>query len=463
MASGGSSGTVGRRGPAARRGLHALLASALAGLLLAAAPQRDAQAIELTCIEASKYKYLYRIFNNDRRAFARFFGIDMRQLPHPEACRAVLLTGPIDPAKRDRSTATDFEQLLDLVDRNRAGLATVYLGSSGGNVAMGFRLGFLTRMFWLKTHAVDGVEFEYLPDFLGAEGPGTAVKEVPPELESGWKSYLEATARLRRVQITPDAKRRRCASACTYLHAAGIHRVGVSYFHRARRGTRPATGAGKPQPGGKPPDEPSLTQIIEGLHKTEQRVIAFYRQMDAGDGAIRAFQATATQTIAPAAMAPMPRYIDDYLRGVCRISARPPRPAAPPPAAQPQPQAQPQPPTQPQAQPPGIVLPQSGQKRPQETAPPSVPGPAEPSLTELGLQIRPPPGARPAPPPAPPTPPAGSSAPSRPPHHCIAAAHERERLRQFAKLCQGGCDQQALLRETTLRMRALLPEDSGRR
>lgn len=32
-----------------------------------------AHAIEITCVEASKYKYIFRIFDNDPRSFARFF------------------------------------------------------------------------------------------------------------------------------------------------------------------------------------------------------------------------------------------------------------------------------------------------------------------------------------------------------------------------------------------------------
>ena len=47
------------------------------GLLFALALVRSeaAKAIEVQCIEASKYKYLYQMFDNDRAKFAEFLRV----------------------------------------------------------------------------------------------------------------------------------------------------------------------------------------------------------------------------------------------------------------------------------------------------------------------------------------------------------------------------------------------------
>ncbi|BAT60069.1 hypothetical protein GJW-30_1_02604 [Variibacter gotjawalensis] len=49
-----------------------------------------AHAIEIKCIEASRYKYLYKIFDDDRAKAAAFFGVTPEQLASPEACRAAV-------------------------------------------------------------------------------------------------------------------------------------------------------------------------------------------------------------------------------------------------------------------------------------------------------------------------------------------------------------------------------------
>jgi hypothetical protein len=186
-------------------------------------------------------------------------------------------------------------------------------------------------------------------------------------------------------------------SACTFIHAAGVYRHGISYFHRGRRITRTN------QPGMPPQPEPSMAELAEGLHKTELRVLAFYRKMDAGDAAIQAFQSTASETTLSASVPLMPRYVGDYLKRYCVSQERQ--------AAMPHEE-------------PSIALPQR---------PPS-------------------PQAR--------VPLAERAFPASPADiHCISAAHSRERLLQFSKFCPGDCDHRALFQETTKRIRALLPED----
>ena len=352
--------------------------AALGALLFAISP---AQALNVNCIEASRYKNIFRIFNNDPTRFAAYFGINPRQLPNGETCRALLITGPVDPIPKDGSES-DFDRLLGAIRAGRGWVATLYLASPGGNIATGLRLGEITRMFWLNASAVEGGQFDYVPDFIGAAGPGSPPATIPPDLEAGWRDYLAATQPVIHM-ATNDRQSRRCASACTYLHAAGIYRYGQSYFHRGRRNVRPGR-SGAPQP-----PETSMSELLEGLQKTEDRVVAFYRKMDAGDDGIQAFQNTATETTMAATPPPMPRYIADYLKKQC-LSA-PQRQNAP---------------------------------RPQL---PLAQRPFPDGFADL---------------------------------QCIAASNEHERLSQFAKLCPNDCDRNGLFHEATVRMRALLPDDS---
>jgi hypothetical protein len=406
---------------------RAIGAFALAWTCFAATP---ADAIQVTCVEASKYKYLYRIFDNDRRGFAEFLGVDIRQLPDPEACRAALLTGRIDPATRETMNDNDFTRLLAVVGASRGWLTTLYLGSNGGNVQMGLRLGQLTRMLWLKTHAVDGKSFDYVPDFLGSEGPGSPAN-IPPELQGGWQAYVQATQGISRISLSTD-RPRRCVSACTFIHAGGIQRYGRAYFHRARRGTpRNREQTKKPAP--------SMTEILERLHKVEALIVAYFRQMDAGEAAIQAYESTATQTTKSALMPPVPRYVEDHLRGVCNRS-----PTRQSPEQRPRRRTERSLPMTFDAQEPPLQRsPRPFGRTPQTPSTSPSPSPQNPSP-----QSSPDPAAA-----------AGGHAVIR----CVAAAHMQEGLSQYGKLCATGCDQMALFREATRRVRALTPDEAGQR
>ena len=111
-----------------------------------------ARALDVQCIEASKYKHLYLIFGNDRRKFAQYLRLNEASPPDPEVCRAVLVTGPIEPRarSRERGQPTDPDKLLQAVADNRGWLATVYLASGGGNIGAGLIIAEMTRMFWLN-------------------------------------------------------------------------------------------------------------------------------------------------------------------------------------------------------------------------------------------------------------------------------------------------------------------------
>ncbi|MGE0751385.1 MAG: hypothetical protein AB7K64_12470 [Variibacter sp.] len=380
---------------------RALRGTAGAVLVLAGiAAAGPARALDVTCIEASRYKYLYRIFDNDRARFAEFFGADARRLPPPEACRAVILTGTIDKPQRGESQGTDFDRLLAAIESGRGWLTTLYLATPGGNVGMGLRLANLTRMFWLNTYAVDGPSFDYVPDFLGAHGPGSAPEPLPPELQQGWESYRAATGALSHIELA-SRRERRCVSACTFLHAAGIYRHGPAYFHRARRGR-----SHKQRDGGTA-EASSMADMLEGLQKTEQRIVAHYRKMDSGEEAIRAYESTATQTTARAKLPAFPHYIGDYLRKLCHTHPR--RGAGERMA----------------------VRERSGAGEVADNAKPSAD--REQGSEKHGLSIE----AR----------------------QCIAAANTREQHNQYAKLCYDGCDRATLIRETTRRIRALMPRE----
>jgi len=138
------------------------LAPWLVGLvaLIATGLVETVAAIEVHCIDESKYKHLYQLFGGDARSFAAYLNIDPNHLPDPETCRALLVSGGIgDP--------NDREKLLDAVARSKGWLAAVYLNSGGGSVWTGQQLGYIVRAFRLKTFTAhnSGNKVFYEPDF----------------------------------------------------------------------------------------------------------------------------------------------------------------------------------------------------------------------------------------------------------------------------------------------------------
>jgi hypothetical protein len=91
-----------------------------------------AAALEVTWIEASKYKHLYKIFGGDARRFAAYLQIDPGRLPGPEHCRAALVSGKVEPP-----AAQDAAKLADIIVQNEGWLATLHLSSTGGSVGSG--------------------------------------------------------------------------------------------------------------------------------------------------------------------------------------------------------------------------------------------------------------------------------------------------------------------------------------
>jgi len=297
--------------------------AALGGLIMAAALCAGAgvaNAIEVECIDASKYKYLFEIFGKDRRKFAEFFGVSPANLPDGEMCRAIILSGGIDSSAKSRETRqpTDTDKLLDVIARNKGWLATIYLVSPGGNIAMGMSLSQMTRMFWLKTEAPNAKIFKYTPDFImratppaNSETSDSSAVEVPPELAQGWEAYLRLLGEGVGVALSGSG---RCASACTFLHVAGIERQGTVHVHRGRRSQRN-------DPKGGIDANQSMAEVLEGLHRAEAQVIALYRSMDSGEQFVSLFQSTPTATTRPAASERIPRYVADILQAKCGADA----------------------------------------------------------------------------------------------------------------------------------------------
>src|ERR1700719_4075094 len=124
-----------------------------------------AHAIDLQCIEASKYKYLSRLFNDDREKVAAFLQVTADRLPDGEMCRAILITGHIISSQEAEKSQQmpDPDKLLQAVSQNGGWLATAYLASSGGSIATGRILGEMVRLFWLKTVSRNAKTFQYQP------------------------------------------------------------------------------------------------------------------------------------------------------------------------------------------------------------------------------------------------------------------------------------------------------------
>lgn len=209
--------------------------------LLASAPSPATAALEFHCIEASRYKNLLQVFQDDPSTFFSYFNISRRPLPAPDACRALLVTGTIAPDSADA--------LLGRVIDGRGWLAALYLSFSGTNIEQEAAMATIVRQFSLKTYEVRGPFYFYHPDFAvrwtPAIGKGgflsAAATNDPSPLDSGLTAFLR---RDRALKLDP--KRYACAAGCRVVWSAGVNRV-----HNSRSG---------------PSDAPTTTdQTIERL------------------------------------------------------------------------------------------------------------------------------------------------------------------------------------------------------
>jgi hypothetical protein len=150
----------------------------------------------------------------------------------------------------------------------------------------------------------------------------------------------------------------------------------------------------------------SMAATNEGLMQSEATQVSFYTQMDAGPDFIRTYQSTPPETTTPVVVSRNPRYVADYLNARCSADV-------------------------------GQL--QRLERQLQVTA-------ASLRAPQFGLWIR---GDK--------LRAAMSQVHERrgKAEQCVAAAHERERLSTFAKMCGGGCNQKNLLAHVNAKMRDL--------
>ena len=121
---------------------------------------------EVQCIEESKYKYLFQLFDNNTRKFGDYFGLDAEtsRMPEPEFCRAALVSGSTGERGKDESG-----DLIRMISHNRGWLSTIYLSSPGGSGAV-FEVAFLIRKLRIKTAVAQKIDnrIAYEPDFAPA-------------------------------------------------------------------------------------------------------------------------------------------------------------------------------------------------------------------------------------------------------------------------------------------------------
>jgi hypothetical protein len=379
------------------------LTSLVAVVLATFGSAKSASAIEVTCIEASKYKYLYMLFGNDRRRLAEYLQVGEAKLPDGELCRAVLVTGRIEaPAKsHPAGQPSDFDKLYAAIAQNRGWLATIYLASGGGSIGTGLQLGQLTRMFWLKTEAVNDKTLLYQPDFIPvspaqANAASLSAPDVPGDIADGWRRYVDAVERLANVPLA--GRGTRCASACTFLHVAGIDRRGPSFVHRGHYTAKSADGKRRVDA------DRSIADTIEGMQRSEAKIVAHYRHMDAGEEYIRQFQATPTATLTKAVTERIPRYASDQLRARCGTDL-------------------------------GQLESRESKLRAAVAATETSGTNSERARVEL------------------------AALPARRSkfEQCVAAANEKERLAQFAKFCRNGCDRTLVASTVRAKVQELAP------
>lgn len=292
--------------------------------LLTASP---AAALDVVCIEGSRYKHFTTLFGGAPEALARYLEWPAGQRPHPEHCRAALVTGGI---KQDRE---DADKLLAFILQQQGWLAELQLGSPGGSVTQGLTLGYLTRTFWLKSRTLQvskGQALVYQPDFapappaLDQSYANLPPMSAPSPSVASWKAYNALQAGLAPIL----QQRARCASACGMMATAGSDRSGPVFVHRARysRPTKPDPAPGAPVAPSGPSQQPrgsdldvdrSMARTDEGLIASERANVAFFERMDAGEAYIRTFRATSALITTSAQATRFPRFVQDFLSARC--------------------------------------------------------------------------------------------------------------------------------------------------
>jgi hypothetical protein len=192
-----------------------LAARTLAALILVALVATPAAAMSIRCVEPSRYRELMQVFDEDAGALYRYFGVERTRLLAPDACRAVILSGRIEPG--------DSGRLIAEIARAKGWLGTLYLALSGSDAGEEARLAWIVRQFWLRTHAARADAFRYEPDFLSL---------APSPLEGGEEGGGEARAAerglrafLQRGDLTMEFGRGAdCVEGCASVWVGGVAR-----------------------------------------------------------------------------------------------------------------------------------------------------------------------------------------------------------------------------------------------
>jgi hypothetical protein len=179
-----------------------------------------AAALDLKCVEPSRYKNLLQVFDDDPAILSTYFQLDGTRAPDLNACRAMALTGTI----RDG----DAGRLIDAVIQNKGWLDVLYLAFDGVDLREEIRLAYVIRGFRLKTRVLEAWPLRYEPDFATSwAAPVEAANEAPitpSQRLSPISRGLEAFAKRGDLDLPISGASNMCLESCVGAWAAGVHR-----------------------------------------------------------------------------------------------------------------------------------------------------------------------------------------------------------------------------------------------
>jgi hypothetical protein len=203
--------------------LRSVLAAAVLGLAVLFVPGRQggALALEFQCIEASRYKFLLRIFVDDPANFSSYFSLPREPRPPPEVCRALLLTGTLAPG--------DTRKLLQRVIESKGWLAVLYLSHAGTAPDEEAKLALAIRALWLKTRFSGAKPARYEPDFVApTRSPGPSAMNawpaVPQPGAQSIKRALNDYYQVNKVVLPLEPDKNWCRDSCVGIFLAGVQR-----------------------------------------------------------------------------------------------------------------------------------------------------------------------------------------------------------------------------------------------
>ncbi len=195
------------------------------GLLALVGRPGGALALEFQCIEASKYKSLMRIFQDDPANFSSYFSLPRDQRPPADACRALIATGTIAKG--------DTRKFLEHVSQNKGWLAVIYLSHSGLAAEEEVKLATAIRELGLKTRYPGGTgPARYAPDFASAArlpppSSTNAWPAVPPPTANPFNRALNDYYQVTQVNLPVPADQNWCRDGCVSLFLSGVHRYAM--------------------------------------------------------------------------------------------------------------------------------------------------------------------------------------------------------------------------------------------